>query len=117
MQHGDDRRDDLKQELDPRGEIQNVIQSADNDDEHCPQQDALHGFGDLHEQHNGQNKAQKDGQAAHPGDGVIVHAPCIARHIYGTDLLRESLDDRCGGKADHKRNAKRDENVKQQFRV
>ena len=107
VQHGDDGGEDLDQKLRPRTQGDDVVDHAGDDDDDRPEQNAAHLLCDVHEQEHRHDEAQKDGQTAHAGDGVIVHAPGLARYIHGADFLRQDLDDRRQRKADHERDEDR----------
>ena len=107
MQHGDDGGEDLNQELRPRAQGDDVVDHAGDDDDDRPEQNAAHLLRDVHEQEHRHDEAQKDGQTAHAGDGMIVHAPGLARYIHGAQFLRQDLDDRRQRKADHERDEDR----------
>lgn len=78
MQHGDDGGEDLNQELRPRAQGDDVVDHAGDDDDDGSEQNAAHLLRDVREQEHRHDEAQKDGQTAHAGDGMVVHAPGLA---------------------------------------
>jgi hypothetical protein len=46
------------------------------------------------EQHNREQKAEKYGQTAHAGDGMVVHPAGFLGHVDGAHLLGKHLDHR-----------------------
>ena len=108
MQHGDDGGEDLDQKLRPRAQGDDVVNHAGDDDDDRPEQNAAHLLRDVREQEHRHDEAQKDGQTAHAGDGMVVHAPGLARYIHGAEFLRQDLDDRRQRKADHERDEDRE---------
>ena len=103
VQGRDQGRHDLHHKFQLGGQGHDVIHHAQHHDDDCPQQDALH-LGiqpDIHEQQDAGHESGKDGQAAQPGDGLMVHPPLVLGHVDGAHLVSKALYHRGHQKADH----------------
>lgn len=101
VQHGDDGGEDLDQKLCPRAQRDDVVDHTGDDDDDRPDENAAHLLRDVRKQERRDDEAQKNGQTAHAGDGMVVHAPRLAGHVHGADLHGQPLDKRGQGNADH----------------
>ena len=102
MKYRDQCGADLHDKLDPCVQAHNVVNDAQNDDDHRAEQNPLKLPVDIRKQKDAENKAQKDGKPAQTGDGLFVHAPFVLRNVHGAHRLSKHAHKRGGHEADEK---------------
>ena len=73
---------DLHHEFEHGGQGVDVVKDAQHHDDHGAQQHAPHLGGQLQKEQHAEQEAQEDGQPAHAGDGVVVHAAAVLGHVH-----------------------------------
>ena len=81
-EHRHQSGDDLYHKLEHGPQRVNIIKDAQHHDDDRPQQHAPHLGVQLQKQQHTEQEAQEDGQAAHAGDGVVVHAAAVLGHVH-----------------------------------
>ena len=84
--HGD--RHELAEELEQRGDIDEVVEQPDEGHHRAADDDALGGIvEDRHEHHRGDQDAEVDGQPAEQRRRVQMHAPLVGGRVHGSGPL------------------------------
>ena len=100
-EHGDEGGQDLDQEFRHGGQGVDVVEDAQDDDDHSPQEHPPERGGQGDKDQGAEDKAEEDGQSPHPGDGVVVHPAVVPGHVHRTDLKGQGADHRRGDKGHH----------------
>ena len=92
VQHGDQGGQNLHHKFQLGGQGVDIVQNTQHHDDAGSQQHTTQRLVQRQEYQDAENEAEKDGQTAHTGDGVVVHPAVVLGHVHGAHLEGQGLD-------------------------
>ena len=92
--HGDQGCNELQKEFELCFEIENVVKDAQNNDRKTAEPNAPAFRRHFREKQHGNGKSEKDRNSAAKRHRLCVHPAVVLRHIEGTDMGSDRLNDR-----------------------
>ena len=93
--------DDLHHKLEHGPQRVDIVKDAQHDDDDRPQQHPPHLGVQVQKEQDAEQEAQEDGQSAHAGDGVVVHAAAVLGYIHRLDPNGQVFHHRSGHQGHH----------------